>query len=142
MPSISRTMSRVSLASVASTDTFLSRDPNQLDPTISLSSLLDVIARHRSLQDARIVRADSYQKFTGRVVHRFIILELERDERQKIWLRIDRRRDESTSLLSFITNRATAPSDDRVSGSTNFCFLGAIAERIAGLALRRQISDD
>lgn len=121
-------MSRVSLASVASTDTFLSRDPNQLDPTISLSLLLDVIARHRSLQDARIIRADSYQKFNGRVVHRFIILELERDERQKIWLRIDRRRDESTGLLSFVANRATAPSDDRVSVSAYSC-LCSVTER-------------
>lgn len=114
-------MLRVSLVSVASTDTFLSRDPNQLDPTISLSSLLEVIARHRSLQDARIIRADSYQKFNGRVVHRFIILELERDERQTIWLRIDRRRDESKGILDFVANGATAPSDDRVSVCMSNC---------------------
>lgn len=114
-PSLSRTLSYVSLSSVASRDTFLSPKPNQRDPTISLSSLLDVISRHRSLQNARIVQADSYQQFNGRVVHRFIILELERDERQKIWLRIDRRRDESTGLLRFVANRARAASDDRVS---------------------------
>lgn len=123
--SLPRTFSRISLASGFSTDTFLSRDLNQLDPTIPLSSLLDVISRHRSLQHARIVQADSYHKFNGRVVHRFIVLELERDDRQTIWLRIDRRRDESLGLLSFVANRAKAQSDDRVSDCLNFtsCFV-------------------
>lgn len=106
---------------MVSTDTFLRQDPNDLDPTIPLTSLLDVLSRHRSLQEARIVQADSYQQFNGRVVHRFIILELEREGRQKIWLRIDRLRNESTGLFSFVANGARAPSDDRVSVHMTFC---------------------
>lgn len=112
--SLSRTLSRISLRGVFSTDSFLSPYPNQVDPTISLRILLDVIKRHRSLQDARIVRVDSYRN-SGPAQHRFIVLQLEREERQQIWLRIDRRRDKTRSLLNFAINAGTSPANDRVS---------------------------
>lgn len=108
---LSRTFSRISLATVASTDTFLN---HSADPRIPLRELLDVISRHRSLQHAQIVRADAYQGFNGQVIHRFIILELERDGRQKIWLRIDRGR-EKGSVRKFLAEGATSLAADRVS---------------------------
>lgn len=109
---ISRTISRTSIRTVASVDTFLS---NKSEPTVTLRALLDVINRHPSLQRARIVRADSYQKFTGRVTHRFIILELQREGRQTIWLRIDRERASDRSVLNFVANKGTSLANDRVS---------------------------
>lgn len=108
---LARTLSRISLASALSTDTFLERGS---DPTMPLRDLLDVIERHRSLQHARIVCAQSYQRFNGRVTHRFIILELEREGRQQIWLRIDRGRVESEGLLRFVRRGAIGDADDRV----------------------------
>lgn len=112
--SLSRTFSRISFRSVFSTDSFLVQYPEPVDPTISLHSLLDVIKRHRSLQDARIVRVDSYRN-SGPAQHRFIVLQLEREGRQQIWLRIDRRRDKGQSLLLFAINGGTSPANDRVS---------------------------
>lgn len=106
-----RTLSRISLTSTLSTDTFLEHGP---DPTMPLRDLLNVIERHRSLQHARIVCAQSYQHFNGRVTHRFIILELEREGRQQIWLRIDRGRVESEGLLRFVRRGAIGDADDRV----------------------------
>lgn len=108
---LSRTFSRISLATAASTDTFLN---HSADPRIPLRDLLDIINRHRSLQHAQIVRADSYQGFNGQVIHRFIILELERDGRQKIWLRIDRGRKRG-SVRKFFAQGATSLAADQVS---------------------------
>lgn len=113
-PPRSRAMSTTSLTSGFSSDTFLNHDPNQPDPTISLRTVLDVIKRHRSLQEARIIRVDSYQN-SAIPYHRFIILQLEREGREQIWLRIDRRRDKTWSLLNFALNAGTSPANDRVS---------------------------
>lgn len=109
-------MSRVSLLSGVSKDTFLNRGTTQTDPTIPLRTLLDTIKRHRSLQDALIVRIDSYRN-SGPARHRFLILQLEREGRQQIWLRIDRRRDKSQGLLNFALNAGTSLANDRVSCS-------------------------
>ena len=72
-------------------DTFLTHGSNH---TLNLTELCDVINRHRSLQNASIVSAEGYCRSIGRtgIVHRFIVLELERDGRQRIWLCIDRQR--------------------------------------------------
>lgn len=117
---LSRTMSRLSLVTKVSKDTFLNRDPALADPTIPLHILLDVIKRHRSLQEARIVQADSYRN-SGPAQHRFIVLQLERDGRDQIWLRIDRRRDRKRSLLNFAINGGTTPANDRVSYLRRLC---------------------
>lgn len=116
-PLLSRTSSRTLIQTLASTDTFLA-PASGLDPTIPLRHLLDIINRHRSLQEAHIVRVDAYRRFNGQVVHRFIILELERENRQKIWLRIDRKR-EKGKILKFLAERGSGLANDRVS----FCLL-------------------
>lgn len=119
-PSLFRTFTQTSIRTTASSDTFLTRRSDNDDPTISLLDLLDVINRHRSLQSASIVRANVYKKFNGRVQHRFIILELEREGRQKIYLRIDRQRDESRGLLDFVARGGKASANDRVSHAMVF----------------------
>lgn len=112
-------MSRISLSSGLSRDTFLDPNLDQEDPTISFIALLDVIRRHRSLHDAHIVRVDSYKK-NGLARHHFIVLQLEREGRRQIWLRIDRRRDEKRSLVHFTVNGGTPPANDRVA-PVSFC---------------------
>lgn len=111
---LSRTLSRVSLISAITTDTFLNRDTTREDPTIPLRTLLDIIKRHRSLQDARIVQVDSYRR-PKLPRHRFTVMQLEREGRDQIWLRIDRRRDKRRSFLNFAINAGTSPANDRVS---------------------------
>jgi len=104
----SRNFSLTSLGSSLSTDTFLTHDPNH---TINLTELCGVINRHRSLQNANIVSAEGYCRSIGRtgIVHRFIVLELERCGRQRIWLRIDRRMGKEDPIV-FITRVATSPA--------------------------------
>lgn len=98
------------------TDTFLNRDParEDSDPTVPLRTLLEVIKHHRSLQDSCIIRVDSFLR-GGPLRHRFIILQLEREGRELIWLRIDRRRDKRRNLLKFAMGAGTTPANDRVS---------------------------
>ena len=83
--------------------------------TLNLTELCDVINRHRSLQNASIVSAEGYRRsigYTG-IVHRFIVLELERDGRQRIWLRIERQRGRENPIM-FIARLATSPANDQV----------------------------
>lgn len=112
--SLSRMVSRISILSIFSRDTFLSSNSDRVDQTISLRTLLDVIKRHRSLQEARIIQVDSYRNY-GPAHHRFIVLQLEREGREQIWLRIDRRRDKRRSVLNFTIDAGTSPANDRVS---------------------------
>ena len=109
---VSRNLSLTSLGSSLSTDTFLTRGLNH---TLNLTELCDVINRHRSLQNASIVSAEGYCRSIGRtrIVHRFIVLELERDGRQRIWLRIDRQRGRENPIM-FIARIATSPANDQV----------------------------
>lgn len=113
-PPLSRTLSTTSDASDTSNDADLDRLAAKLDPTISLRALLQVIEAHRSLQDARIIQVDSYQN-AKIPFHRFIILQLEREGRKQIWLRIDRRRDKTKTIGNFAWKAGTSPANDRVS---------------------------
>jgi len=108
----SRNFSLTSLRSSLSMDTFLTHGSNH---TLNLTELCDVINRHRSLQNASIVSAEGYRRSIGRtgIVHRFIVLELERDGRQRIWLRIDRQRGRESPII-FIARVATSPANDQV----------------------------
>ena len=58
---------------------------------LSVSQLCDVIKQHRSLRRAEILSTECYTEYTGRVVHRFLLLELHREGRKDIWPRLDRR---------------------------------------------------
>lgn len=116
-----------------STDSFLHQDPYQVDPTISLRTLLDVIKRHRSLQDARIVQIDSYRN-SGSAQHRFIILQLEREGRQQIWLRVDQQRDKRQSLLIFAIRAGKSSANDRVSRHIDSCAWSSANSRQAWLS--------
>ena len=120
---VSRNVSLTSLRSSLSTDTFLNHGSNH---TINLTELCDAINRHRSLQNASIVSAEGYCRSIGRtgIVHRFIVLELERDGRQRIWLRIDRQRGR-VSPITFIARIGTSPANDQVNFYNSTIFVPA-----------------
>ena len=80
---------------------------------MSVSQLCDVVKQHRSLRRAEILSIQCYTEFNGRVVHRFLILELHREGRKGIWLRLDRRHGWSTWQLLCAVGKA--PAKDTVS---------------------------
>lgn len=101
---------------------------SSLDRTLSISSvdtiplietrrmdLLDfcgLIRSHRFLRHATIRSSESYTLFNGRVVHRFLVLELLRVGKPSVWLRLDRR--PATSLARNIMHLGSAPAHDEV----------------------------
>lgn len=109
-----------------STDTFLSNGPKH---TLKFNALCDVIHRHRSLQHARIISAEGYKTTNGVVVHRYLVLELERDGRQPIWLRIDRRIAENENPIRFLVTGGRSSANDEV------CFPSFIMPHIEKLVL-------
>lgn len=102
----------MSLNSTFSADTFISPDS---DHTIALRILCDVISKHRSLQAAQIVKLEAYKRFSGGVTHRYIVLELEREGRQQVWLRVDRRRYKEENMIRFIARGTRSRANDQVS---------------------------
>ena len=71
-----------------------------------------MIREHRSLQKAEILSTETYCKMNGAVPHRFLLLELRREGRKDLWLRLDRRRDRSVPFMRFAAaNFKTAPHD-------------------------------
>lgn len=69
---------------------------------------------HKSLQKAEIVSAECYSVQSGAVTHRFIVLELRREGRKDVFLRLDRRRGENVSVLRFIAVAGVTKANDRV----------------------------
>lgn len=69
------------------------------------------------MQQAEITLSESYSEWTGTVIHRFLILELQRPRRKNIWLRIDRQRAQDVNVLRFLAARATTPANDVVGAS-------------------------
>lgn len=108
-------MEDLSLARVASVSSVNSLLPKIGVLGLSLSQLNELVAEHRSLQQARIVSSESYVQRIGAVKHRFLLLELVRPEKKRIWLRLDRRRSTKVSALGFLRAAASTPSNDTVS---------------------------
>ena len=71
--------------------------------------------KHKSLQKALIVSTECYAEKTAVVTHRFIIMELQREGRKDIWLRLDRLRQRNISTLNFLAASGTSLSNDTVS---------------------------
>jgi hypothetical protein len=73
---------------------------------LTLTGLRTLINAHRSLESAEIVGVQVWREETGSLMHRFTLLELCRPTRKTIWLRLDRRRKNSTFRnLSQASNR-------------------------------------
>lgn len=68
-----------------------------------------------SLQDAEIVTIESCAEYSNGVTHRFLILELRRQERKDAWLRLDRRRGGEKSFFAFLFGSGETAANDVVS---------------------------
>jgi hypothetical protein len=80
---------------------------------MSLGDLCSTIEKHRSLQKAEISMTEAYTQLLGAVRHRFLVLELHREGRKKIWLRLDRRAGRST--FGLLRAGGSVPAHDVVS---------------------------
>jgi hypothetical protein len=70
-----------------------------------------LIREHRSLQRAEILSTETYCKMIGPIPHRFLLLELHREGRKDLWLRLDRGRDRDVPFMRFAARFATASRD-------------------------------
>lgn len=88
---------------------------------IQLEHLCRMISTNPSLQDAKIIGSECYTKnigpsFAG-VVHRFLVLQLLREGRKPIWVRMDRTRQKMGTTVNFVRAAATTRANDTVRGS-------------------------
>jgi len=58
---------------------------------LSLSELCQLIQKYQSLQRTIITMTEGYSERSGTVIHRFLVLRLECEDGEPIWLRLDRR---------------------------------------------------
>lgn len=77
---------------------------------LSIIELQAMIQGHRSLQSAQIISSEGYVEHS--IPHRFLVLELHRDSRKTIWLRLERRAGQSTIRLA--SGLGSAPAKDSV----------------------------
>lgn len=112
-------------------DTPLTRVPSYLsnDGTVvpcvgvidlSLSELCQLIQQRRSLQQAIITMTEGYSERSGTVVHRFLVLQLKRDDKEPTWLRLDRRMGNDVSTMSFVLKSSVTRANDTVSDTFFF----------------------
>lgn len=81
---------------------------------LSLADVCDYIDGHSSLRAAEITATECYAVKAGAVMHRFIVLEVHREGRKGVWLRLDRRRGEKVSIFRFLAASGTTQANDRV----------------------------
>ena len=82
---------------------------------LSISELCELIQQHGSLQRATITMTEGYREHSGGVVHRFLLLGLEREDKKQIWLRLDRRLGKAVSTLFFLLKSSVTRANDTVS---------------------------
>lgn len=106
-------ISRISLVSFASYRTFL---PIEGCYSVFLPHLCDMIDMYPTLQDAEVISSECYTTpIRLGIVHRFLLLELQREGLKPIWMRLDRTRNKFTSSTRFIFNGARTRANDIVS---------------------------
>lgn len=81
---------------------------------LSLADVCNHIDGHSSLRSAKIVSTECYAMKAGAVMHRFVILELRREGRKDVWLRLDRRRGNKVSFFRFLAASGITQANDRV----------------------------
>lgn len=87
---------------------------------LSLSEFCDLIWNYQS----EIISREGYVQVIGRVQHRFLVLELQRDGKKPIWVafRLDRRRSTKVSVLGVLCAATSTPANDTVSSMHRLCF--------------------
>lgn len=88
--------------------------PNQGVHCLSLSSFCDHVSKYQCLRKAEIISTESFYQSAGPVNHRFLLLELRRERRKRVWLRLDRRRGEDVTLFAFLCASGVTKANDTV----------------------------
>ena len=78
--------------------------------SLTIVELQTMIEEHSSLQFGEIIATEGY--FQSAITHRFIILQLRRDGRKAIWLRLERRA--GRSAFNLLLSGGVAPTQDTV----------------------------
>lgn len=102
--------------SLASTQTCVSN--RVLD--LTLEGVCQYIDAHKSLQGAGIVRSRTFVQKKLVAPHRYLVLELRRDGRKPVWLRLERK---PTSRSDLASGRGRTPANDVVNTSLGTDFL-------------------
>lgn len=85
-----------------------------LGAKLQLDELVELIQSHASLQRAEIHSTEGYREWRNAIFRRFLVLELRREGKSPVWLRIDCRVHEGTGKLRFVLNGAQSPANDTV----------------------------
>lgn len=88
--------------------------PKVAGTTMKLDELVTLIRSQRSLQHADILSTEGYKQTHNGVLHRFLLLELQREKKPVVWLRIDRRADPNIDRISLLLAGGKAPAHDTV----------------------------
>lgn len=91
--------------------------PNVGFVCLSVPELCELIQQRQSLQQAVIKMTEGYKGHIAGVVHRFLVLELEREGRKWMWLRLDRRLGKNVSGMSLILASGVTSANDTVSSA-------------------------
>lgn len=88
--------------------------PKVAGRSMKLEDLVKLIRSQRSLQAATILSTEGYKQRHNGVLHRFLVLELERERKSSVWLRIDRRADPDMNRVSLLLAAGESPAYDTV----------------------------
>ena len=80
----------------------------------SIHELCEFIQRQRSLQQAIITMTEGYAERLGAIVHRFLVLELKREDKKPIYLRLDRRLGKGVPTISLLRTSGVTSANDTV----------------------------
>jgi hypothetical protein len=121
MPSRSRSPSCLSIETVLpSFDVLL----------LPLSQLCELVDSHHSLQRAETISSEAYTERVGAVIHRFLIMEIRREGKKPIWLRLERTRSRSVGVVEFLRAGASTPANDVVCGDAVIHFAALLMIKI------------
>lgn len=128
--SLTRVATTISFKSIASARSFCSFKTTYSAATVipsgaggygvPLEHLCRLITSYPSLQHAEIFASECYTKqivsFLGfSIVHRYLVLELRREGKKTLWVRLDRTPDRAIGVLSMMRFRGNTKANDVVS---------------------------
>lgn len=81
---------------------------------MQLDALVRLIQEQPLLQHCMILSAEGYKQWNNGILHRFLVLELSREEKSPVWLRMDRRMYPDASRVLFVLAAGKSPAYDTV----------------------------
>lgn len=106
--------SREAGRSTSTNSSLLTQTPQNGVVDLSLVDICSHIDDHPSLRATEIISSECYSELAKGVMHRFILLELCRPRRKTVWVRLDRRPEESMSFMRLLAMSKVTKPNDRV----------------------------